>query len=220
MTPLQAIKTCLAKSFQFSGRSGRAEFWLFALAVFLVFHFFSIADFELRLRADTIYSSLRIRQINWLNEIDRYIGHLGWFLILPIGYSPADQSLSTLWMGDLTFLTLPFSSITAFPFLLLVVPSLSAMVRRSRDADFSGAVTLLAYFWPTIFVTANNFAHLITAPTQGAALARFTQNFFGPSFEYGLPLSRATALYAIYVLISPSSPGPNRYGPNPLEVTQ
>ena len=30
MTPLTAIKTCLAKSFQFSGRASRAEFWWFA----------------------------------------------------------------------------------------------------------------------------------------------------------------------------------------------
>ncbi len=29
MTPLQAIKTCLTKSFQFSGRASRAEFWWF-----------------------------------------------------------------------------------------------------------------------------------------------------------------------------------------------
>ena len=32
MTPATAIKTCLAKSFQFSGRASRAEFWWFALA--------------------------------------------------------------------------------------------------------------------------------------------------------------------------------------------
>jgi uncharacterized membrane protein YhaH (DUF805 family) len=30
MGPIQAIKTCLAKSFQFSGRASRAEFWWFA----------------------------------------------------------------------------------------------------------------------------------------------------------------------------------------------
>jgi uncharacterized membrane protein YhaH (DUF805 family) len=30
MGPVQAIKTCLAKSFQFSGRASRAEFWWFA----------------------------------------------------------------------------------------------------------------------------------------------------------------------------------------------
>jgi uncharacterized membrane protein YhaH (DUF805 family) len=29
MTPLQAIRTCLAKSFQFSGRASRAEYWWF-----------------------------------------------------------------------------------------------------------------------------------------------------------------------------------------------
>lgn len=29
MGPVQAIKTCLAKSFQFSGRASRAEFWWF-----------------------------------------------------------------------------------------------------------------------------------------------------------------------------------------------
>lgn len=30
MTPLTAIQTCLAKSFQFSGRASRSEFWWFA----------------------------------------------------------------------------------------------------------------------------------------------------------------------------------------------
>ncbi|MEJ6403409.1 DUF805 domain-containing protein [Yoonia sp. 2307UL14-13] len=31
MAPLDAIKTCLAKSFQFKGRASRSEFWWFAL---------------------------------------------------------------------------------------------------------------------------------------------------------------------------------------------
>lgn len=30
MRPVEAIKTCLAKSFQFSGRASRSEFWWFA----------------------------------------------------------------------------------------------------------------------------------------------------------------------------------------------
>lgn len=31
MGPIQAIRTCFAKSFDFSGRAGRAEFWWFGL---------------------------------------------------------------------------------------------------------------------------------------------------------------------------------------------
>ena len=36
MGPLDAIKTCLAKSFQFKGRASRAEFWWFACALFII----------------------------------------------------------------------------------------------------------------------------------------------------------------------------------------
>ena len=36
MTPLQSIKTCLAKSFVFSGRASRANFWWLVLAVLLM----------------------------------------------------------------------------------------------------------------------------------------------------------------------------------------
>lgn len=39
MGPVQAIKTCFAKSFQFSGRASRPEFWWFWLFDLLIFVF-------------------------------------------------------------------------------------------------------------------------------------------------------------------------------------
>ncbi|MGL6211063.1 MAG: DUF805 domain-containing protein [Paracoccaceae bacterium] len=39
MGPLQSIKTCLVKSFQFSGRATRPEFWWFTLATIVLMLF-------------------------------------------------------------------------------------------------------------------------------------------------------------------------------------
>ncbi len=61
MGPAQAIRTCLAKSFQFSGRASRSEFWWFYATLFLLGATIALVDLGLQTRAvqtDTVAVAL------------------------------------------------------------------------------------------------------------------------------------------------------------------
>ena len=161
MTPLTAIKTCLAKSFQFSGRASRAEFWWFAF-IFVIgaFACFWLIDF---------YMQDRIASIS----------------------NPAGTGL----LVYLAILTSPF---------------IAAAWRRNQDRGRAGP-WVLPPFLLLAFGVALGF--LLEWLSGGADLAELP----GAVIGYG-----GFLLLSPFVLISlaaPSSPGPNRYGPNPLEVT-
>ena len=161
MGPVQAIKTCLAKSFQFSGRATFPEFWWFA-AVFVCGAFASFWTVELYL--------------------PRKMGLLR---------NPAGTCL-------LVFLT------------LFAAPFIAAAWRRNQDRGRAGVWVL-----PPFFVLASGvaIAFLEVWQTGGSELSGFIGSIIG----YG-----GFLILSPFVLISlaaPSTPGPNRYGPNPLEVT-
>lgn len=88
--------------------------------------------------------------------------------------------------------------------LLLLCPTLTAAVRRLHDAGRSG--------W------------YVLAPLLGIALGLATGAAIGPSMGQGGPILSGIIIilgFAIQLwwLCQPSQPGPNQYGPNPLEVT-
>ena len=161
MSPLQAITTCLRKSFQFSGRASFSEFWWFAvLYVGGAFASFWLVD---------IYLPNRIASIR----------------------NPAGTSL------------LVFLAIFACPFI-------AAAWRRNQDRGRAG-VWVLPPFLVLAFGIALGF--LLEWLSGGADLAGLP----GAVVGYG-----GFLLLSPFVLISlaaPSTPTPNRYGPNPLEVT-
>lgn len=162
MGPAQAIRTCLAKSFQFSGRASRSEFWWF-FAPFFGGAFVSFWAVELYL--------------------PRHIGLL---------LNPAFAVL-------LIYLT------------VLAAPFCAAAWRRSQDSGRPGAWAL-----SPVFILA-----------FGAAISLLERSLFDDSELPGL--SGAMIGYGGFLLLAPptllllalpSTPGPNSYGPNPLEVTK
>ena len=161
MGPVEAIKTCLAKSFQFSGRATFPEFWWFA-AVFVGGAFAS----------------------SWTVEL---------YLPSKIGFlrNPASSSL-------LVFLT------------LFTAPFIATAWRRNQDRGCAGVWVL-----PPILVLASGvaIAFLEVWLTGGGELSGFIGSIIGSGgFLILFP-------FVLISLAAPSHPGPNRYGPNPLEAT-
>ena len=167
MSPIQAITTCLRKSFQFSGRATRSEFWWF-----------------LPLPVLTVAATIGV--------VDRFNG-----------------------LANDAFL---------FSMLFILFPSLSfvmiaAGTRRLVDAGSS---------FSRLFQV--GFLVVLTAYFGCGALAITMKLLFGASDEslmalgfvavfICLPVALLLLLCFAAPLAAPSSPGPNRYGPNPLEVT-
>ncbi len=154
---MQAITTCLRKSFDFSGRASRAEFWWFFLVTLVI-----------------------------------AVG--GFFLI--------DLQLYGLDLDDPTSLA-PFAD----TFFLLTAPaSVTVTKRRINDITNSDAVGWLAVL---------------------IVIIGFILSFIGQIFDlfenpWFAPIEIIFIILGLLVLIanaSPSTPGPNRYGPNPHEVT-
>lgn len=88
--------------------------------------------------------------------------------------------------------------------LMVLAPGLCVFVRRLHDTGRSGW-----YFW---------------TPIAGAAAGIAFGAIFGPSLGQSASIGVgliiiAPILLSIWWLTRPSEPGPNRYGPNPLEVT-
>ena len=89
MGPLDAIKTCLAKSFQFKGRASRAEFWWFAplyLSCTLIFVFWILPIFQ-SLNLNGLLIALAITLIPLVAAASRRLqdtGEDGYFAAIPI----------------------------------------------------------------------------------------------------------------------------------------
>ncbi len=161
MGPIEAITTCLRKSFQFSGRASFPEFWWFAV-----------------LYIGGAFASF------WLVE-----------LYLPRRIASIRNPAGNCLLVYLAIFTCPF---------------IAAAWRRNQDRGRGGAWVLPPFL----------------ALAFGIALALFEvwllgghdlHGFAGAVIGYG-----GFLILSPFVLISlaaPSTPGPNRYGPNPLEVT-
>ena len=165
--PVHAIKTCLAKSFQLSGRASRSEFWWFApLPVLIAIAAIALAD------------------------------------VSPLFANPA----------------------VLYPLLFVLFPTLSfvliaAGTRRLIDAGSA---------YSRIFQAALLFVLFLYVVCGGTGI--FLEQFAGFSTEslmmlgivaiyFCLPVATLILLCFAFPLAAPSQPGPNRYGPNPLEVT-
>lgn len=161
MGPIQAITTCLRKSFQFSGRASFPEFWWFAvLFVSGAFASFWLVD---------LYLPQRITSVS----------------------NQAGASL-------LAYLA------------IFICPFIAAAWRRNQDRGRAG-VWVLPPFLVLAFGIALGF--LLEWLSGGADLAGLLGAVVGYSGFLVL------APFVFISLAAPSQPTPNRYGPNPLEVT-
>ncbi len=167
MGPAQAIRTGFAKSFQFSGRASRAEFWWFAPVAL-------------------IPPIVGGTQMSW-NNID----------------------FSGIWrVGVLMLLSLPL---------------VSAMSRRLQDMGKPGHQALCP-FMPFVFFWLGyqaiywfSFATWMTG--IGVILSILALFAFGLIYFATAVASLFVTASIIGMMLVPSDPRPNRYGPPPSEVT-
>ncbi len=184
MSPIQAITTCLRKSFQCSGRASRSEY--FGFAVFC-------------LVGSTVL---------WFPAMCAKVGiHNG---ITQITSFPA------------------FKLFVVLAFMLLFFALNNAVIRRQHDLlnesetldlprplpffpatfrSFFGANSIVGILAQSLSIVAS----LMLAETNPSGLA-------SAALWFGI-VGTAIFLVTHKPLIAPSQPGPNRYGPNPLEVT-
>lgn len=162
MGPVEAITTCLRKSFRFSGPASRSEFWWFALltigGAFACFWFVEIM------------LPRRIAQFQ----------------------NPAAATM------------LSFIGLTLLPFT-------SAACRRLHDAGRTGLWIAVPYCVLLLGIGLSLYDSEIA--NKGGDYA----GLGGAIVGYGGFLLTAPFLLLAFAL--PSKSGPNRYGPNPREVT-
>ena len=169
MGPAQAIRTGFAKSFQFSGRASRPEFWWFAPFGFV----------------PPLIGGL---QMSWFN-----------------------MDFWGIWRVAVL--------------IMLSLPLLAAMSRRLQDVGESGQDALYPFMpFVTLWVGYQAVYWFIVgavAVLGGIALlvAWIALVLFIPLYLFAIIVSLNLAATVIGTMIISSTPGSNRYGPNPLEVT-
>lgn len=178
MGPVQAITTCLRKSFRFSGRASRSEFWWLFLAAF--------AAFVVAVKLDILFFGRGLIARIQVGDTTQYGVH---------GSGPFSIAL----------------------FLLSFLPVLAASVRRMHDRGRAGWWLAVPYL---LFAGCILYAWL--AFRGRTADATGTLHLSGPAAIPGLVLlfsGYAIMIWNFISLLRRSQPGPNPYGPNPLEVT-
>lgn len=178
MGPVQTITTCLRKSFTFSGRASRSEFWWFVLSINLLIPIAGLVDY-------------------WLFGTGRYL-----FM-----YQEGNFQFEIFTDGVFTLI---------FPVLSLI-SILTAAARRLHDNGRSGHWLFLPLLLLLLLFMITPVMLALFGQAQGQATI---MTGFPALIVTYLALSIFLGLIAIlFWLASPSQPGPNRYGPNPVEVT-
>ena len=159
MGPAQAIRNGFLRSFKFSGRASRSEFWWLLLATMIIGSAVNVLDLKLGLTPQ--------------------LGHVS---LLSIGAA--------------------WTVVTA-------LPQLSVGFRRVQDIGYPGFLFLIifAQIYLTFIVKQMDIA---ASPDANSVLSKATGG-------------RAALVFTVSYLIvgiMRSQPGPNSYGPNPLEVTK
>jgi len=162
MDAAQAIKTGFAKSFHFSGRASRPEFWWFA-ALYLALQFAA-------------------------------------------GFTAGNSHTADI--------ARKFTGLVPLVFFL---PGLALCTRRMHDAD-SSAIPYLTLI--VISVTKKLFFLYALRPNApvGSELATMALDPTIKSIDLCVSLILVATL--LYWMSRASTPGPNRYGPNPLEASK
>jgi uncharacterized membrane protein YhaH (DUF805 family) len=168
MGPVQAIKTCLAKSFQFSGRASRAEFWWFAPLWLMVSLALTLG----------IGASVNPDYLHYLP----FHENLAAFLMLCVAGIPL-WSVTVRRLHDtgrtgrsLALVPIPFLDLEAAFFVLGVVAR--TPLSKSALFDFVGALIFLFGFGAAGIITIVLLAILLT---ECAAGSDATSTNYGPN---------------------------------------
>ncbi len=191
MTLVEALKTGIHKYVVFSGRASRQEYWKFILGIFIV----SVLIILLHGLAfgPTVQEVVRTT-------------------VAADGPTTTVRGLNSKYSGGL-----PGTVFSLFCF----VPALAVAARRLHDTNRSG-------WWLTAPLLATVIGAVVVILVEigpSAALAAFrTNGNIHVQTGSGIGLVALLFIFASWItllvwLCKRSTPGPNRYGPNPLEVT-
>ncbi len=196
MTLIEAVKTCLRKYATFSGRASRSEFWLFILACMLFSMVLTIVNSAIFGPQEATQFVIRID-----DEGNKTQG-----VVTGTHYNAG-------WLGTIFGLA-------------VLLPTIAAACRRLHDSGRSGWYLLLPVGAGLLVNAALWFSLTPVA---------FDPTGLDPSLDYpatiSVPIISPMALFAVWLigfgsvvitivwLCRRSSPGSNRYGPNPFEVT-
>lgn len=195
MTLMQAVLRCFGSYASFSGRATRQEFWkfvLFLLIVHIVLVVVNSAIFGPTLEQEFRVTIDQARQQSQaLNTKATYNG--GWF-------------------GTVFFVA-------------TVVPWFAVAWRRMHDTGRAGwyclaPIAAFAASFALMYLTSTEVPIDSTGLPEGVTLPetmRMPTSVWPFLLSWGL--SFGSIILVIWWLARPSQPGPNLYGPNPIEVT-
>ncbi|MFI0476886.1 DUF805 domain-containing protein [Paracoccus sp. p2-l61] len=187
---MQAAARVFRKAFVFSGRARPAEFWKFVLFCILV-----------QIVLTVIWSAIfgpAVTQVHQTSPDGRMV------------MTGTRITYGSGWPGSLfTLLTL--------------IPTIAVAARRLHDRDKSGwwqALPFAISFGGVILLALSHFgfAAVLRSLREGGTLVTTSPNL--PLTFAVMLASFGTFIYVLIQLIRAGTPGPNRFGPNPLEVNQ
>ena len=190
MNFIQSIGTCYRKYFTFSGRATRAEFWKFILFMFLILIVLVIVN-------SVIFGPTLTYQYASLEAYQS-------------GESPTSikKTYSDGYLGDIFFV------ISFFPLMAVTW-------RRMHDSGLPGYIPLLVWL---VFIIGMLAAMILTIgfdAFKSDLLADGQVKVMAPSVLWAL-IAFGSMLFTLglntYLLVRPSDPKINKYGPNPHEV--
>ena len=219
MTFLESIKTCLIdKPFTFSGRASRSEFWWFVLFCFLIGCFIGPATnifFPMEKKYDLLSTFIAL-------HLDPAINNPA------ININPVEKKeLTNQYLADwFKPKIIPFAiNVTIILFLVIIVFSVTC--RRLHDINksgwwqlisapliiLSGVLSIVSYFVPLAFVLYS--LYIFTVATAAA---------FGAAIIWGVLLiilfCCLIPLIWLLWMTKEGTPGPNRFGEDPLQQPQ
>lgn len=191
------IRSGFANVFRFGGHMGRSDFWLWIGFLYVV------ASILLLLYGQ-IANGIGLRQPASEDEWYKFMRASPWASML------FDRSMAA-WPRGLTLTSEFFywatSSYTRIAFPLIYMLSLSATVRRARDAGYSPLLTLLMLYW-FVLGAALVIAAMFLLGSISEALA-WTIGIPGTLyFRVHWAVSLIFAVVALYRLAAPSVPEP------------
>jgi uncharacterized membrane protein YhaH (DUF805 family) len=212
MTFLESIKTCLIdKPFTFRGRASRSEFWWFVLFCFLIGCLIGPATnifFPIEKKYDLLTTFTALHSNPTINPVEKK--------------ELTNQYLADWFKPEI----IPFAiNVTIILFLVIIVFSVTC--RRLHDINksgwwqlisvpliiLSGVLSIVSYFVPLAFALYNLY---IFAEATGAA--------FGAPIIWGVLLiilfCGLIPLIWVLWMTKEGTPGPNRFGEDPLQQPQ
>ncbi|WP_185962038.1 DUF805 domain-containing protein [Palleronia caenipelagi] len=195
MSFTNAVRTCFEKYFTFSGRASRAELWWFVLFLFLASVL--LTAINVSIFGPTVTE-------NWQVAVNQQ--------------GEQTQSSFTRISYDGGWLETIFSIAT-------LLPLVAVSVRRLHDTEKSGwriLIPVISFSLP--FIVWFGFGTEVPVDPEYIADGLLPQTVVVPSSN-GIFVFTILAVFAAHIamiiwLTRPSQPGPNKYGPNPHEVTQ